>query len=102
MRPGTSFSPAELFDCCTAFKEPDWSKFTNLELGGCIDAAEEGSDGTCIEGGKSRDKAEFFSIYGHRDEGGYEPITDCDDFDDAQRIAARLCALSRLTLEVVC
>lgn len=37
-----SFNSTELFNCCTALREPDWSKFSNLELGGCIDAAEEG------------------------------------------------------------
>lgn len=41
MRPATSFSPADLFNCCTALKEPGWSKFTNLELGGCVDVADE-------------------------------------------------------------
>lgn len=102
MRPTPCPSPAELFNCCTAFQEPDWSKFTNLELGGCIDAAAEGMDGTCIEGGKSRAEAEFFTIYGHLNEGGCEPITDCDGFDSAQRVATRLCVLSGLTLEIVC
>lgn len=102
MRPGPSFSPAELFNCCTALQEPDWSKFTNLELGGCIDAAEEGADGTCIEGGRYRADAEFFTVYGGLIDGVYEPITDCDDFDEAQRVAAHLCGLSGLTLQVTC
>lgn len=102
MRPGPSFSPAELFNCCTAFQEPDWRRFTNLELGGCIDAAEEGADGTCIEGGQSRADAEFFTVYGRLIEGGCEAITDCDDFDGAQRVAAHLCGLSGLTLQIAC
>lgn len=102
MRPATSFSPADLFNCCTGLKEPDWSKFTNLELGGCIDAAEEGMDGTCIEGGKSRSIAEFFTVYGRLIEGGCEAITDRDDFEGAQRIATYLCGLGGLTLEIVC
>lgn len=97
-----SFNSAELFNCCTALREPDWSRFSNLELGGCIDAAEEGMDGTCIEGGKSRDNAEFFTIYGHLIEGGCEPITDCDDFDEAQQVAAHLCGLSGLSLQIAC
>ncbi|WP_107678003.1 hypothetical protein [Agrobacterium sp. LAD9] len=96
------FNSAELFNCCTALQEPEWRRFSNLELGGCIDAAQEGMDGTCIEGGKSRDKAEFFTVYGHLIEGGCEAITDCDDFDGAQRVAIHLCGLSGLTLEIVC
>ena len=102
MRPGPTFSPEELFNCCAALEAPDWSRFTNLELGGCIDAAGEGTDGTCIEGGKSRDDAEFFTIYGHLKEGGCEAVTDCDDFERAQRIAAHLRSLCGLTLEIHC
>jgi hypothetical protein len=102
MRPGPLFSPAELFNCCTAWKEPDWRRFTNLELGGCIDAAEEGADGTCIEGGQSRADAEFFTVYGRLIEGGCEPITDRDDFEGARRIAAHLCRVSGLTLQIAC
>jgi hypothetical protein len=97
-----SFNSADLFNCCTALREPEWRRFSNLELGGCIDAAEEGMDGTCIEGGKSRADAEFFTIYGHLIEGGCEAITDCEHFDEAQRIAAHLCGLSGLTLAIVC
>lgn len=102
MRPGYSFSPEELFNCCTAFQEPDWSRFTNLELGGCIDTAEEGADGTCIEGGQSRADAEFFTIYGRLIEGGCEAITDCEHFDTAHQVAVYLCELSGLTVEQVC
>ena len=67
-----------------------------------VDAAEEGADGTCIEGGQSRADAEFFTVYGRLTEGGCEVITDCDDFDEAQRVAAHLCGVSGLTLEVLC
>lgn len=103
MRPVTpSFTADELFNCCTGLNEPDWRSFANLELGGCIDAAGEGASGTMIEGGKSRDEAEFFTIYGRLIVGGCEAITDCDSFEMAERVAAHLCALSSLTLEIVC
>lgn len=96
------FTPAELFNCCMDLKEPDWKDFTNLELGGCVDAAGEGPDETCIEGGESREHAQFFTVYGHLSVGGCEAITDSDAFDDAQAVAARLCELSGLTLIIHC
>ncbi len=102
MRPAPKFSLAELFNCCTAFQEPDWSRFTNLELGGCIDAADEDTEGTSIEGGKSRAEAEFFTIHGRLVIGGCEVITDCHNLEDAQLVAARLRDISGLTLEVAC
>ncbi len=94
--------PDILFNCCPRGTEPDWRTFTNLELGGCINAAEDGADETCIEGGKTRDEAEFFTIYGRLQDGGCEAITDCPDFESALSVAARLCARSCLTLAVVC
>lgn len=102
MRPAPLLLPARLFNCCTALGEPDWTRFSNLEPGGCIDANENGADEICIEGGHSRNEASFFTIYGHLREGGCEAITDCADFDSAKRVASRLCALSGLTLEIVC
>ncbi|CUX56133.1 hypothetical protein AGR4B_pAt20443 [Agrobacterium tumefaciens str. CFBP 5621] len=94
MRPASSLFSAELFNCCTALKETDWSRFTTLE------AADEGAD--CIEGGYSPKEASFFTIYGHLKEGGCEAITDCPDSNSASRVASQLCALSGLTLEIVC
>ncbi|MGL4094362.1 hypothetical protein [Agrobacterium cavarae] len=103
MRPvSAAFAPNILFNCCTDLKEPDWSVFANLELGGCIDAAEDGSNDTMIEGGKSRYEAQFFTVYGRLIAGGCEAITDCVSFDEAECIAAQLCERSSLTLEVVC
>ncbi len=103
MRPVlAAFAPNILFNCCTDLKEPDWSTFSNLELGGCIDAAEDGESGTMIAGGISRDEAQFFTIYGHLIEGGCEAITDCVNFEDARHIATHLCERSGLTLDIVC
>lgn len=102
-RVSAAFSPNVFFNCCTDLKEPDWSVFANLELGGCIDAAEEGTSGTMIEGGKSRQEAQLFTIYGRLIFGvGCEAITDCVSFHEAECIAEQLCERSTLTQETVC
>lgn len=94
--------PKILFNCCENYSEPDWTQFTNLELGGCIDAAEEGSNDTVTEGGIDRHNAQFFSIYGRLVEGGCDVITDCLKFEDAECIGRELQKLSGLPLEIVC
>lgn len=96
------FTANQLYNCCPGALEPDWTWFSNLELGGCVDAAEPGSTDTAIEGGISRDDAHFFTIYGRLVEGGCEAITDCVGFLDAEIIALHLCETSKLTLEIVC
>ncbi|MDO3445473.1 hypothetical protein [Agrobacterium sp. V1] len=102
MRPTISNLSARnaAFNCRPA--QPDWSDFTSLVLGGCVDTSARDYDGTCIEGGKSRAEAEFFTIYGELAAGGYQILTDSPDFDAAQRIAADLCYFSGLTLKVEC
>lgn len=96
------FTPRQLYNCCSGEREPDWTRFKNLELGGCIDAAEPGSTNTATEGGISRDEAQFFTIYGRLVEGGCEAVTDCVGFPDSEIIALHLCEISKLTLEIVC
>ncbi len=82
--------------------EPGLRVFENLVLGGCIDKAEEGYDGTCIEGNKSHAEVEFFTIYRNLIGGGFKIITGGSDFYEAQRVAAHLCDLSGLTLKIEC
>lgn len=97
----TTFRRDELFNCCTNLEEPNWSRFSNLELGGCIDVAGE-REGSAIEGGISRTEAEFFTVYRRLNEGGCEAITDCASIEGAESVAAVLCRRSSLTLEIVC
>ncbi|MBY3335516.1 hypothetical protein HFN99_01030 [Rhizobium laguerreae] len=86
-----------LFNCCTEAKEPDWSRFSNLELGGCID-----DDGYTI-GGIIREEAEFFTVYGRLKGDVCEAITDWHgSFDEAVCTAEELARLSGLPLEVCC
>jgi hypothetical protein len=93
---------ATLFNCCTGGVAPDWSRYSSLEISGCINDAEEGAEETYIVGGISRDKAEFFSIYGRMAEGEAEAITDCVTFAEAQAVADCLAKLARLPVETIC
>ncbi len=93
---------AILFNCCTAHAQPDWAAFDTLEIGGCINEPQPFDDGTCIIGGVPKGDAEFFTVYGHLKEGGFEAITDCDTYDDATNVAAALCELSSLPIVVAC
>lgn len=96
------YERTDLFNCCPQSAAPDWNRFTNLELSGCIDIAEEGAAETCIEGGQCREDAHFFTIYGRLKEGGCEAITDIKDFHAAEMIGMHLCELSGLGLDIHC
>lgn len=81
-------SNADLYNCCTGFQEPDWSLFCGLELGGCVTEKMPNGDEFTI-GGISRDKAEFFTVYGRLKEGGCDAITDADTLERAVTIMRR-------------
>lgn len=98
----TGLTPGELFNCCPGLAAPDWALFDALEVGGCCDVAEEGADETCIEGGKTRDEAEFFTVYGRLKEGGCEAITDLDTYEHAKFAAHALGDLSGLPVHICC
>lgn len=84
---------ATLYNCCTHHAAPDWSQFVRLELGGCID-----HDGQ-TDGGVAFDEAQFFSVYGRRDDGEAEAITDIHGSAlDALVVAATLTGISGLTV----
>lgn len=97
-----AFSSAVQFSGYLLSAETNWWAFINLILGGWIEKTNEGCNGTYIEGGKLRREADFFSIDGKLTVGGYEIITGCSDFDEAQRIATHLCDLGGLTLSIEC
>nr|WP_047577315.1 hypothetical protein [Methylobacterium sp. ZNC0032] len=99
----TTFEPIALFNCCTELVEPDWSQFDWLELGGCIDVNEpDDPNGTCIEGGQSREEAHFFTVYGHLREGGCEAITDAYGFEQGELVGLELARRAGLGLRVEC
>ncbi|MCM2294789.1 hypothetical protein NAC44_20900 [Allorhizobium sp. BGMRC 0089] len=91
-----------LYNCCHRANEPDWTQFSHLEIGGCVNLAEEGSDETCVEGGYDRDDAQFFAIYGRYKTGHCEAITDCPTFEDACAVYLILQKKSGLPLTVMC
>lgn len=53
--------PADLYNCCTHRKEPDWSRYCRLEISGSRD--DIANRGSTI-GGLSAIDARFFTIYG--------------------------------------
>ncbi len=98
-----NFEPHELFNCCTDYKAPDWSKFDALELGGCIEGKDEDTGETWTEGCVERQKAQFFTVYGHIPGEGVEAITDSKTFVECVRVANELSRLSGgLPVSVVC
>lgn len=85
------------YNCCTNDQEPDWTQFTNLELGGCIEEED------CTTGGIDREEAEFFTIYGRLKEGGCEAITDVvDNVEVAISVAEEHSKRSKLPLNIFC
>jgi len=59
MRPETSFEPFELFKCCTDLKEQEWRLFDALEIDGCVDVVEKGTDETYVGGELSAMRQSF-------------------------------------------
>lgn len=71
------YTDGELFNCCTEYREPDWSRYSRLEIGGCSRDENKGiSDETHIVGGIAFDEAEFFTVYGRNADDEAEAITD--------------------------
>jgi hypothetical protein len=97
MNPMTTFNNAQLFNCCTDERAPNWSDFTWLEIGGCVTFVAD--DGTTVtEGGIDDDKAEFWTVYGRCNWGGCEAITDCKTRPRAEAVALELARLSGLEI----
>ncbi|KZE34128.1 hypothetical protein IMF23_00130 [Chelatococcus daeguensis] len=97
----SSVTDARLFNCCTGHAEPDWSRFTSLELAGCRDLnSTDDPAGTMIAGGQSAGAAEFFTVYGRKADGEAGAITDIEDPRDALAVAAELGMRSRLPVTV--
>lgn len=96
----------ELFNLMSHCKAPDWKLFKALEIGACLDEAEqdERNDGTQIEA-CGYDDAEFLTIYGvmHPQEDGLElreAITDCENANAALRVAVELMKRSGLSCQL--
>lgn len=95
---------SELFNCCTDNKAPDWTQYDALTVGGCISVT-NGKDESWTEGGIDRNKAEFFTVYGHYRASipmGVEAITDCKNLPAALDVANALSAMTGLPVNVEC
>lgn len=80
-----------LFNACPDEKEPDWSRFADLEIGGCVENDDPEHPGRkIVDGGQSASVASFFTIYGRTHEGLAEAVTDCARLDIADEVAAEL------------
>ena len=83
-----------LYNCQTHNAEPDWSKFTRLEVGGCV------SDDGYTVGGQPDVTAEFWTVYAIAPEpGDNEAITDCKTRADADAVARVLSLISKLPVQ---
>ena len=79
-----------LYNLCEGNMEPDWSRYTCLEVSGSKD--HNGETEVMI----FAHDAEFFTVYGRLPNFGVEPITDCSDATSLLAVAAELGHLSRL------
>jgi hypothetical protein len=93
---------AILFNCQPNAQAPDWSQFEAIQIGGCINDAEEGAEDTHIIGGIERDQAEFFCVYGHLKTGGVEAITDVPTYAGAENIASLFALQTGFAIHVHC
>lgn len=90
-----------LFNCCTGQAEPDWKRFTALEISGCRESV--GNDGPYIEARQTPTDVEFYGIYARHPSGEWEAITDTPvntPWDIALNTAQRLAGLSNLPLSI--
>ena len=79
-----------LYNCCEGNREPDWSRYTRLEVTGSKDHNGE------TEAMVFAHDAEFFTVYGRLPSFEVEPIADCADATSVLAVAAELGYRSRL------
>ncbi len=81
---------SKLYRCCEGLREPDWSRYTRLEVSGSKD-----HDGE-TEAMVYATDAEFFTVYGRLPSFEVEPVTDCYDAVTLLAVAAELGFRSKL------
>lgn len=78
----SDYTDAELFNCCTDYREPDWSRYSRLEIGACklegTGHFHDGEEDNITIGGLpfDGDDVEFFTVYGRNPDDEAEAITD--------------------------
>ena len=89
---------AHHFNARPEFREPVWTNYSSLRVGGCCNT-EDGE----IEGCMPRDSADFFTIYGcFKIEGDCEAIADFDTLNEAIFIAQQFSRNTGLPVDVDC
>jgi hypothetical protein len=85
-----------LFNCCTDYTEPVWSRFAALTISGVRDLRKElpGDETECVA--CDDDEAEFWTVYGRTHEGDVEALTDAPTKDRALVIAGFHMCLARI------
>ncbi len=82
---------SELYGCCEELREPDWSRYAQLEVSGS--KRNEGVLRVMV----SADEAEFFTIYGQLADFKFEAITECTG-SELESVIAELGRQSKLNV----
>lgn len=92
------FTNDQLYSCIADNREPDWTDFIHLEIGGCINAPSAPDDGIFVIGGLSDAEAQFWCVYGRMADGDCEAITDCATRSLVDAVASELSTISGLSI----
>ncbi len=82
---------SELYSCCEGLREPDWSRYAQLEVSGS--KRNEGVLRVMV----SADEAEFFTVYGQLADFKFEAITECTE-SELESVIAELGRQSKLNV----
>lgn len=90
----------ELFNCCTDWKEPDWSKYSSLFFEfNKLDRCEYGEEEYVINADAYRD-TRFVTVYARlKEDGTCTALTDIEDCGAVNGVLAHLLKRSGLPLE---
>ena len=82
---------SRLYSCCEGEREPDWSRFAQLEVSGCK------RSGDVLKVMVSADTAEFFTVYGQLHDAHFEVVTECKK-RELESVIAELGRQSKLSV----
>ncbi len=82
---------SKLYGCCEGEREPDWSRFDQLEVSGSK------RSGGVLRVMVSAGDAEFFTVYGRLADSGFKAITECKK-SELESVIAELGRLSKLSV----
>lgn len=82
---------SKLYGCCKGEREPDWSRFNQLEVSGSK------RSGDVLRVMVRADEAEFFTVYGQLADSGFEAITECSE-SELESVITELGRQSKLSV----